>query len=65
MPTCTTVSLNMILRYLHNIIQVNPKPGCRFAKRCKYVSEKYSERQQLEEVMPNHFVACCRVREIN
>jgi peptide/nickel transport system ATP-binding protein len=21
--------------------------------------------QQLEEIMPNHFVACCRVREIN
>ena len=44
---------------------INPKPGCRFAKRCKYECEKCHEPQQLEEVMPNHFVACCRVREIN
>jgi len=44
---------------------INPKPGCRFAARCKYVSEKCHEPQQLEEVMPDHFVACCRVREIN
>jgi len=44
---------------------INPKPGCRFAARCKYVVEKCHEPQQLEEVMHNHFVACCRVREIN
>jgi len=44
---------------------INPKPGCRFAARCKYVIEKCHEPQQLEEVMPDHFVACCRVREIN
>lgn len=44
---------------------INPKPGCRFAARCKYVSEKCHEPQQLEGVMSNHFVACCRVREIN
>jgi len=44
---------------------IDPKPGCRFAARCKYVSEKCHEPQQLEEVIPNHFVACCRVKEIN
>ncbi len=44
---------------------INPKPGCRFAARCKYVSEKCHEPQQLEEVMPKHYVSCCRVREIN
>ena len=44
---------------------INPKPHCRFAKRCKYMCKVCLERQQLEEVMPNHFVACCRVRELN
>jgi oligopeptide/dipeptide ABC transporter ATP-binding protein len=43
---------------------INPKPGCRFAARCKYEGKKCHDPQQLEEVMPNHFVACCRVREI-
>ena len=44
---------------------INPKPGCRFAARCNYRQEKCLEPQQLEEVMPNHFVSCCRVREVN
>jgi peptide/nickel transport system ATP-binding protein len=44
---------------------VNPKPGCRFAKRCIYECKPCHEPQQLEEVLPGHFVACCRVREIN
>jgi len=44
---------------------INPKPHCRFAKRCKSMCKVCLERQQLEEVMPNHFVACCRVRELN
>ena len=43
---------------------VNPKPGCRFAARCIYLCEKCHSPQQLEQVMPNHFVACCRVREL-
>jgi len=43
---------------------IDPKPGCRFAARCNYVSKKCDEPQQLVEVMPNHFVACCRVKEI-
>lgn len=44
---------------------INPKPGCRFAARCNYRQEKCLEPQQLEEVLPNHFVSCCRVREVN
>ena len=44
---------------------VNPKPHCRFAKRCPYMCKECLSPQQLEEVMPGHFVACCRVNEIN
>lgn len=44
---------------------INPKPGCRFASRCPYATEACHEPQVLEEVMPNHFVSCCRVKEIN
>lgn len=44
---------------------IKPKPGCRFAKRCQYKRKPCHEPQQLEEVLPNHFVACCKVREIN
>ncbi|MGI6072283.1 MAG: ABC transporter ATP-binding protein [Lachnospiraceae bacterium] len=44
---------------------VNPKPGCRFAQRCPYTTEKCHEPQHLEEIAPNHFVACCRVKELN
>jgi oligopeptide/dipeptide ABC transporter ATP-binding protein len=44
---------------------VHPKPHCRFAKRCIHMCKECLQPQKLEEVMPNHFVACCRVREIN
>ena len=45
---------------------VNPKPGCRFASRCPYASDRCRQEQPaLEEVRPGHFVACHRVREIN
>ena len=44
---------------------IDPKPGCRFAARCPYACDKCHEPQQLEELMPNHFVSCCRAREIN
>lgn len=44
---------------------INPKPGCRFAARCPYANEACAQPQKLEEVQPNHFVACCRVHEIN
>ncbi len=45
---------------------INPKPGCRFFPRCPYARGGCSEQPQtLEEVYSNHFVACCRVHEIN
>jgi oligopeptide/dipeptide ABC transporter ATP-binding protein len=44
---------------------INPKPGCRFAARCRYAQENCHAPQQLEEVMPKHYVSCCRVRELN
>ena len=43
---------------------INPKPGCRFAPRCPYATDACHEPQKLEEVAPDHFVACCRVKEI-
>lgn len=44
---------------------INPKPGCRFAPRCPYATKACLEPQKLEEIEKNHFVSCCRVREIN
>ncbi len=44
---------------------INPKPGCRFARRCPHECKACREPQKLVEVLPNHFVACCRVRELN
>lgn len=44
---------------------INPKPGCRFATRCPYATEACSQPQELVEVAPEHFVSCCRVKEIN
>lgn len=43
---------------------INPKPGCRFASRCPYACDRCHENQELREIRPNHFVACCRVGEI-
>lgn len=37
---------------------INPKPGCRFASRCKYATEACKEPQELQEVKPGHFVRC-------
>lgn len=45
---------------------VEPNPGCRFANRCPFAaSECKTKTPNLEEVLPNHFVACHKVREIN
>ena len=44
---------------------IDPKPGCRFAKRCPYATKQCREPQQLREMSPDHFVACSRVDEIN
>lgn len=38
---------------------INPKPGCRFAARCKYAKPICSEQQpEFKEVEKDHFVAC-------
>ncbi len=44
---------------------INPEPGCRFAKRCPYAAPECQQPQVLEEIFPDHFVSCCRCREIN
>lgn len=45
---------------------INPKPGCRFAARCRYATDACREAtQELVEVKPDHFVACHRVKELN
>jgi peptide/nickel transport system ATP-binding protein len=44
---------------------INPKPGCRFLYRCPYCSDQCHQEQKLEEIMPNHFVSCCNVKEVN
>ena len=43
---------------------IDPEPGCRFAARCPYASDACRKPQKLEEVSPNHHVACCRIHEI-
>jgi len=38
---------------------INPKPGCRFAARCRYAKPICSEKNpELREIEPNHFAAC-------
>ena len=45
---------------------IDPKPGCRFAARCPYATEKcLCEDPVFEEVLPAHYVACHNVKEIN
>lgn len=44
---------------------INPKPGCRFRKRCIYKAPECYQAQELVEILPQHFVACCRAKEIN
>ncbi len=45
---------------------INPKPGCRFATRCKYAQDIcHRENPHLEEVKKEHFVSCHFVKEIN
>ncbi len=41
---------------------IEPKPGCRFAPRCKYFRKGVCDRQmELTEVSPEHFVMCPRM----
>ena len=44
---------------------IDPKPGCRFAARCAYATEECRKMQKLEEVSPGHFVACCKLHQVN
>jgi oligopeptide/dipeptide ABC transporter ATP-binding protein len=45
---------------------VNPKPGCRFAARCKYAKERCkSETPELREMQKEHYVKCHFCEEIN
>ncbi len=37
---------------------INPKPGCRFAPRCRLATDVCSQPQQYREVEPEHFVRC-------
>ena len=41
---------------------INPKPGCRFAARCKYATEACTGQDPvLKDLGGNHFCACVRV----
>ncbi|MGN0803483.1 MAG: ABC transporter ATP-binding protein [Candidatus Faecivicinus sp.] len=45
---------------------IDPPEGCRFAARCAYAQEAcFKKTPVLEEVLPNHFVACHRTCEVN
>ena len=44
---------------------IDPKPGCRFAKRCPYATDECKNPVQTVEVTPGHFVNCCHVKQIN
>lgn len=45
---------------------INPKPGCRFAARCRYATDQCrQETPELAKVKPDHFVACHRTMELN
>lgn len=45
---------------------IEPQEMCRFAPRCVYATEPcHNSVPKLEEVLPNHYVRCHRVREIN
>lgn len=37
---------------------INPKPGCRFAARCNYATEKCLKEQCVREITKDHFVFC-------
>ncbi|MBQ9891202.1 MAG: ATP-binding cassette domain-containing protein [Firmicutes bacterium] len=44
---------------------INPKPGCRFASRCRFASEKCrSEQPAAKDVGGGHFVACHNLENV-
>ena len=45
---------------------IDPPDECRFAKRCPYAKDIcFAKTPAAEEVLPGHFVACHRARELN
>ena len=45
---------------------INPKPGCRFASRCRYAEDNCKvDTPEYREILPEHFVACHHVEKIN
>jgi peptide/nickel transport system ATP-binding protein len=45
---------------------IEPPPGCRFAKRCIYATEKCSQDSpEMEEARPGHMAACHNIRLVN
>ena len=45
---------------------INPRPGCRFASRCIYATEKCRhETPKIREILPGHQVACHNVEAVN
>ena len=44
---------------------INMKPGCRFANRCPFATEKcHTEQPELKELEPDHFVSCHYAKEL-
>ena len=43
---------------------INPKPGCRFMARCRFAAPECEQPQVIEELAPEHFVSCCRCKDI-
>jgi len=45
---------------------INPAIGCRFASRCEFTSSECTGvEQKFVEILPDHWVSCCRVKELN
>jgi oligopeptide/dipeptide ABC transporter ATP-binding protein len=44
---------------------INPKPGCRFASRCRFRTEACNQPQKLEKTSDGHFISCCRFKELS
>lgn len=46
------------------ISPVDPKPGCRFAKRCPHASSDCEKPQEFREITDGHFVSCHMVEKV-
>ncbi|XMB87406.1 ABC transporter ATP-binding protein [Mycoplasmatota bacterium WC44] len=45
---------------------INPKPGCRFASRCRYCEKNCeTETPEFREIIEGHYIACHHVEKIN